>query len=63
MTRLSYLEEMHFQFIVEDILHDHECTTEKDFEDMRDLLSQLVEITIDEYIEELKEDECTCTRK
>ena len=53
MKRLSYLEEMHFQFIVEDILHDHDCTTENDFEEMRDLLSQLVEITIDDYKEDM----------
>lgn len=51
MKRLSYLEELHFQCLIYDILDDHECTTKDDFIEMQDLLTQLVELAIDDYME------------
>ena len=63
MKRLSYLEELHFQCIIDDILDDHECTTKDDFVEMQDLLMQLVELAIDDYMEELTNETQTSKEK
>lgn len=58
-----HIEELHFQCIIDDILDDHKCTTKDDFIEMQDLLTQLVELAIDDYMEEITHETQTSKEK